>query len=265
MYNYLVYALWLIIPAAVVSALPYVVCVLLCCSVRLQSSTAGMVKFLLGDLVEKKEEDGTKYLIKGHPLKGFFLSMVTVYSFMITSCALMTFWDTFLVDVTYSCDPNFDCYPLPLASITYRSIPPIVNCSDYVTLPDNMTIVCFTFTFDYSQAFGAAGGVFAFAVFGIRIVLGIIIWLKSKCRKYCLVIVLFGIPIAVPIIGSILLVGYILLICLVPVFRPLLVETTRMLYLLVYFMTFGAGFNGIILLFVFSISTPKIENTYTAL
>ena len=76
MYNYLVYALWLVIPAAVVSALPYVVCVLLCCSVRLRSSTAGMVKFLLGDLVEKKEEeDGTKYLIKGHPLKGKFLSI----------------------------------------------------------------------------------------------------------------------------------------------------------------------------------------------
>ena len=111
----------------------------------------------------------------------------------------MTFWDTFLVDVTYSCDPNFDCYPLPLASITYRSIPPIVNCSDYVTLPDNMTIVCFTFTFDYSQAFGAAGGVFAFAVFGIRIVLGIIIWLKSKYRKCCLSIVLFGIFYGVPI------------------------------------------------------------------
>lgn len=166
--------------------------------------------------------------------------------------------------MTYSCDPNLDCYPLPLASITYWSIPPIVNCSDYVTLPDNMTIVCFTFTFDYSQAFGAAGGVFAFAVFGIRIVLGIIIWLKSKCRKYCLIIVLFGISFG-GIIGGILLVGYILLVCLVPVFRPLLVETTRMLYLLVYFTTFGLGFCGIILLFVSSISTPKIENTYTAL
>ena len=193
------------------------------------------------------------------------MSMVAVYSFMITSCALMTFWDTFLVDVTYSCDPNFDCYPLPLASITHQSIPPIVNCSDYVTLPaDNMTIVCFTFTFDYSQAFGAAGGVFAFAVFGIRIVLGIIIWLKSKCGKCCLVIVLFGISFG-SIIGGILLAGYILLICLVPVFRPLLVETTRMLYLLVYFTTFGVGFYGILLLFVATIPTPKIENMYIAL
>ena len=76
MYNYLVYALWLIIPAAVVSALPYVVCVLLCCSVRLRFSTAGMVKFLLGDLVEKKEEeDGTKYFIQGLPLKGSFFCL----------------------------------------------------------------------------------------------------------------------------------------------------------------------------------------------
>jgi len=261
MYNYLVYVLWLSIPAAVVLVLPYVVCVLLCCS---RSSTAGMVKFLLGDLVEKREEeDGTKYLIQGHPLKGRFLSMATVYSFMITSCALITFWDKFLVDVTYSCDPNLDCYPLPFPGITYQNIPPIVNCSDYVTLPDNMTIICFTFMFDYSQAFGAAGGVFAFAVFGIRIVLGIMIWL-SKCGRGCLTIVFisiisFGFPI--------LFVGYILLICLVPVFRPLLVETTRMLYLLVYFTTFGFSFYGLLLLFVVThiIPTPKIENMYTAL
>ena len=132
-----------------------------------------------------------------------------------------------------------------------------------MTLPDNMTIICFTFTFDYSQAFGAAGGVFAFAVFGIRIVLGIMIWL-SKCGRGCLTIVFFSI---ISFGFPILLVGYILLICLVPVFRPLLVETTRMLYLLVYFTTFGFGFYGLLLLFVvtYIIPTPRIENMYTAL
>ena len=46
--------------------------------------------------------------------------------------------------------------------------------------------LCLTFTFDYSQAFGAAGGVFAFAVFGIRTVIGIIAWLKSNAWKRCL-------------------------------------------------------------------------------
>ena len=55
-----------------------------------------------------------------------------------------------------------------------------MNCSDYEILPDNTTIVCFTFTFDYHEAIGAAGGVFAFAVFGIRAVIEIIVWLKNK-------------------------------------------------------------------------------------
>ena len=251
MYDYLVYALWLTIPASVASLLPYVVIILLCCSVRVRSSTAGMVKFLLGDLVEKKqEEDGTKYLIQGHPLKGRFLSMATVCTFMITSCALMTFWYEFLVDMTYSCDPIHDCYPLPAPSFrNFKTldlrIPPIVNCSDYETLPDNTTIICFTFTFDYPHAFAAAGGVFAFAVFGIRTVIGIMVWLKSNPWKCCL---LFSLFIFYFVVG----LGAVLLGTLVPVFRPLMLGPTRVLHLIVYIITFAVGFMVIPTLFMCS-------------
>ena len=181
--------------------------------------------------------------------------MATVYSFMITSCALITFWDKFLVDVTYSCDPNLDCYPLPFPGITYQNIPPIVNCSDYVTLPDNMTIICFTFMFDYSQAFGAAGGVFAFAVFGIRTVIGIMTWLKSVCLKCCL---LFWLT----IFYIVLMFGGALLGTLVPVFRPLLLGPTRLLHFSVYTLTFGVGFCIIPMLFLCQDNT---ENIYTEL
>ena len=258
-YNYLVYELWLIIPATVIAALSYVIGILHCCCVRHQSSAAGMVKFLLGDIVEKKEEeDGTKYLIQGHPLNGGVLRIVTIYSSMITSCALMTFWYEFLVDVTYSCDPNLDCYPVPPPSFTVHnipSIPPIVNCSDYEPLPGNVTIVCFTFTFDYSQAFGAAGGVFAFAVFGIRTVIGIMTWLKSVCLKCCL---LFWLT----IFYIVLMFGGALLGTLVPVFRPLLLGPTRLLHFSVYTLTFGVGFCIIPMLFLCQDNT---ENIYTEL
>ena len=251
MYDYLVYALWLTIPASVASLLPCVVIILLCCSVRFRSSTAGMVKFLLGDLVEKKEEeDGTEYLIQGQPLQGVFLSMVTYCTFTITSCALMTFWYEFLVDVTFSCDPNLDCYPVPAPSFSfdnlknsYLSIPPIVNCSDYETLPDNTTIVCFTFTFDYPQAFGAAGGVFAFAVFGIRAVIGIMVWLKSNAWKCCLLVSLV-------VSYFVVSLGAILLGTLVPVFRPLMLGPTRALHLSVYILTFTVGFIVMPVLFM---------------
>ena len=242
MYNYLVYQLWLTVPASAITVLPCVVIILLCCSVRFRSSTAGMVKFLLGDLVEKKEEDGTKYLIQGHPLKGTFLSMVTYCTIAITSCALITFWYEFLVDVTYSCDPNLDCYPVPTPSFSfnntknlYLSIPPIVNCSDYEIIPDNTTIVCFTFTFDYSRAFGSAGGMFAFAVFGIRAIIGIMVWLKSNAWKCCL---LFSLVIFYFVVSC----SAVLLGTLVPVFRPLVLGPTRAFHLGVYILTFTVGF-----------------------
>ena len=263
MYNYQVYELWLIIPATVVSVLPYVVIILLCCSARLRSSTAGMVKFLLGDLVGKREEkDGTKYLIQGYPLKKKLLYMVMFYCLMITSCALMTFWYEFLVDVTYSCDTNLDCYPIPALYISFSfnnfslNIPPIVNCSDYVPLPDNMTIICFTFTFDYSRAFGAAGGVFAFAVFGIRTVIGIMIWLKSECQKCCLFILL-------SIFFFVLGMGGFLLAVFVPVFRPLLLGPTRMVHFFGFIITFYFGFIWIPLLVIKY--QNKLENTESSI
>lgn len=241
MYDYLVYALWLTIPASVVSLVPFVVIILLCCSVKFRSSTAGMVTFLLGDLVEKKEEeDGKKYLIRGHPLKGRFLSMVTVCTFMITSCALMTFWYEFLVDMTYICDPNHDCYPVPAPSfrnseILDLRIPPIVNCSDYETLPDNMTIICFTFTFDYPQAFAAAGGVFAFAVSGTRAIIGLMIWLKSRRCKCCLLVLL-------SIVYAVVGIDAVLLSTFFPVFKPLIGGLSNVLQLTMYIATFFVGF-----------------------
>ena len=206
-------------------------------------------KFLLGDLVEKKEEeDGTKYLIHGQPLNIISLTTMTIGTLMITSCALMTFWYEFLVDVTYSCDPNLDCYLYPAPSFsfkTYFSIPPIVNCSDYETLPDNTTIICLTFTFDYPHAFAAAGGVFAFAVFGIRTVIGIMVWLKSNAWKCCLSFLLVTSCFVVSL-------GAILLSTLVPVFRPLMLGPIRALHLGVYIITFAVVFMLIPWLFVCS-------------
>ena len=205
-----------------------------------------MMNFLLGNVIdEAREENGeTKYFIRGKQLKGNFRTAVLFSGYLLAVCALTTFWFVFLVDVTYSCDPNLDCYPFPagFSKVITWNIPAIINCSDYEILPDNTTIVCFTFTFDYHEAIGAVGSVFAFMVFGIRAMIGIIVWLQnkhsvefSKAAGYCLLSLLSAFSFIIITLGW-------LLATLVPIFRPLLLGPPKSLHFMVYGATFIADF-----------------------
>ena len=229
MHDYLVYTLWLVIPSVVGFVLFYVFSIALCCYAG--GSIFGVTKFLFGDIIEKRDdEDDEEY----------FTAFVLIAAFQLMGCAILTFWYEFLVDVTYSCDPNLDCYPFPVGfgtAVTW-SMPPIENCSDYEILPDNMTIVCLTFSFDYPGAIGQTGGVFAFAALGMRFITGIVIWLQSRGRVRCgyilvfsLWIVYFAVTILVYLLGT-----------LVPVFRPLIVGPPKQIQFFVYSMTFFLGF-----------------------
>ena len=245
MHDYLVYTLWLVIPTVVGLVLFYVFSIALCCYVG--GSILGVIKFLFGDIIEERDdeddEDEPQYFIKDQPLKGRFLMVVLSAAFQLMVCAMMTFWYEFLVDVSYSCDPDLDCYPFPVGiSTAYTfSIPPIENCSDYEILPDNMTIICLTFSFDYPGAIGQAGGVFAFAALGMRLMTGIVIWLQSRDRVRCgnilmlsLCIVYFIVTILVYLLGT-----------LVPVFRPLVVGPPKQIQFFVYSTTFLVGFVAV--------------------
>ena len=152
----------------------------------------------------------------------------------------MTFWYVFLVDVTYGCVSHLDCFPFPVgvSAAIATNMTPIINCSDYEILPDNMTVLCFTFVFDYPQAIGAAGGVFAFAVLGIRAMIGILIWLQNRNSDGCGICLMFVLFI-VYLMGTITVY---LLATFVPVFRPLVIGPPKQIQFVVYSITFVAGF-----------------------
>ena len=250
MYDYQVYALWLLIPSILGLVVFGVGSIVVC--ICAGGSIIGVIKFLLGDIIKERDEeddDERQYYIQDQPLKGGFLMAVMIAAFQFVICALMTFWYKFLVDVTYSCDSNLDCYPFPVGFSTAipQNIPPIVNCSDYEILPDNTTIVCLTFTFDYPRAIGEAGGVLAFAVLGIRVMIGIVVWLQSKGRVRWAYVLMFVLCL-VYMIGVLLVY---LLGTLVPVFRPLVVGPPKQMQFWVYSMTFLFGFIFIPLAYLF--------------
>ena len=239
MYDYNVYSLWLVIPTVVGLFLLYIVSFALYCCVG--DSIIGVVKFLLGDIIEERDVNGSKnYYIRGQPLKGSFRNVIISNTFQLTACALMTFWYVFLVDVTYGCVSHLDCFlfPVGVSTAVAGNMTPIMNCSEYEILPDNMTVLCFTFVFDYPQAIGAAGGVFAFAVLGIRAMIGILMWLQNRNSDGCGICLMLVLT-TMYFIGTITVY---LLGTLVPLFRPLVIGPPKQIQFFVYSITFLTGF-----------------------
>lgn len=80
MYDYNVYSQWLVIPTVVGLFLLYAVSIALCCCVG--DSIIGVVKFLLGDIIEERDENGEKkYYIRGQLLKGWFRNVIISNTF----------------------------------------------------------------------------------------------------------------------------------------------------------------------------------------
>ena len=229
MYDYQVYTLWLVIPTVVGFVLFFVLSIALCQYAR--GSTLKVVEYLIGEPEDIKEEKDWIQQIQ---------PVVIYAAFQLTGCALMTFWYEFLVDLSYGCDPDLDCYPFPVGfstAVTW-SIPPIENCSDYEILPDNMTIICFTFSFDYAGAIGEALGVFGFAALGIRIMTEIVKSLQKKVGARCCYILMVSIGVSYL---TVTIIVY-FLGTLVPVLRPLVVGPSKQVQYFVYSVTFLVGF-----------------------
>ena len=223
MYDYQVYTLWLVIPTVVAFVLFYAFSITLCQYVKgVKDSTLQVLDLLIGDTIKE-------------------IQPVLIYAaFQLVGCALMTFWYEFLVDLSYSCDPDLDCYPFPIGfttAVTW-SIPPIENCSDYDILPDNMTIICFTFSLDYAGAIGEALGVFTFAGLGIRFMTEIVKWIQKKVGAKCGYILMLSLGISYL---TVTIVVY-FLGTLVPVLRPLVVGPSKQVQYFVYSLTFLVGF-----------------------
>ena len=104
----------------------------------------------------EKNEDGSENITLIHKVL-FVMEILFINSISIIFCASLIFWDIFLVEQTFGCNPGLDCYELRDRSPIQQS--PIVSCADSVA---NVTIECFRFTFQYGTGFAAFGGLLKF-------------------------------------------------------------------------------------------------------
>ena len=109
------------------------------------------------------------------------MELLSINTISILVCAFVVSWNIFLVDQTYSCNPDLDCYALRGRSPVQQH--PIVNCSDFESL-DNVTIQCFRFTFRYGAGLAAFGGLLKFSESVLGIFVSISLWaVDSFMRK----------------------------------------------------------------------------------
>lgn len=118
------------------------------------------------------------------PLVIHFLFVLAAFFFV---CSCVTFWDTFLVEESFGCNPELDCFPVQENDrSTVLSPTPIQNCSDY-ELMDDVTTVCYRFVFRYAEGFGAAGGILYLAIKIMKMYETALFWaVDSEVTESCL-------------------------------------------------------------------------------
>ena len=147
-----------------------------CYEKQVSQFVSGFIKFTsLGNLTREEVGPGEKrYLLFGHPVAPFQVRYQFAASLVTWLAMFLAFWSTFLLEVTDSCNDNFDCF------YTETSNNRIEDCQLVNT---SQSIQCFRFRLDMIRGVGAAGG-----VQGLMITLqyGQIIlyaWLKKKISR----------------------------------------------------------------------------------
>ena len=144
--------------------------------------TYQLAKLVLRDSLQRNLEAVPPRMIlydrKVSPISVILLSTLAPAVFV---PAFVAFWASFLVEETYVCDPELDCFSLDSSSFaTTNDQQPISNCTDH----ENSTIVCFQFAFDCTSGFATAGGVLVVAVTSLKVYGILLVWLMGTVPSY---------------------------------------------------------------------------------
>ena len=164
-----------------------------------QEIADGVIKVVFKDVFEEKEFfDRDEIVLQKRALPRFAKSWFFISALTIIGCALITFWNVFLIEETFSCDPGLDCFKLN------GSIP--TNCTD---LQEDEEIICFTFAFAIGRAAGTAGGILTLSAFIVKaeaiVVLKMIDYFKDDEPKtgccHCTVFIFYILLLLFGIVG----------------------------------------------------------------
>ena len=206
------------------------------------------VSTIFRNAIKRKTVDNeTVYVIMDRKTSQGFIPALFLLIPGFISSVFMSFWEVFLIDESYTCDPGLDCFPFDANNYTNLQDDPVVNCTDF-DINDNITITCYHFAFNFTDAAGLVGGLLSLIAFVFMLLVSVLYWAldlagedkkaKKKCKYKCcwllkrIVLVILTIS---PSVGSIIAF---VLVCTVPAIQDALTERRNFWKFNAYFVTF---------------------------
>ena len=216
------------------------------------------------DEFESQKGKPTVYTICGRHVKSWLLVVLFMVVVFVCSCVVVAFWNEFLVEESYSCQSDVDCFVLDENDTPLQQEPLVKeNCTVFEsTKSSNVTLRCFKFVFNYASALGNAGGVLVLASAVMNVQAGL--WIgASSCqgkvgRSFAMA--------AVTILNIIVEVAMFVLpftVFYIPLLQETITKTSRaQVQFFTYWITFLCAFtfSGPVLIF-FSKQLPTSTST----
>lgn len=116
-------------------------------------------RLIFTDVIKEAHTDdskGPRSVSQGKEVPRIIIGMIGAYCFALGLFAAMTFWDVFLLNKTYVCSDEFDCFPK--AKNRSLALRPIQNCSVFLEEGTNDPVICYAFALSIGTAAGVVGG-----------------------------------------------------------------------------------------------------------
>ena len=183
----------------------------------------------------------------------FIVSSVTL---LILVAGLMSFWISFIVNETFVCDPQLDCFLRDPSTLIVFSSEPLDNCTSYDST--NGTVVCFEFIFDLSKGFSSAVGFIGVAVGCCRLYIYIMIWLWKFFNKKFWIICIMHI-----VIMNIFILIFIVVYA-IPFLSDAVFKTNKSTVIFIAYLStfgyFGPMVGGYVFIFLIIAKDPTTSN-----
>lgn len=225
----------------------------------------GGLKMIYGHQVDELETQGkpTVYSICGRHVKSWLLVVLFMVVVFVCSCVVVAFWNEFLVEESYSCQSDVDCFMLDESDTPLQQEPLArENCTEFESSESlNVTLRCFKFVFNYASALGNAGGVLVLASAVMNIQAGL--WIgASACQGKLGWSVTIAAVTTLNVIVEVAMFALPFAVFYIPLLQETITKTSRsQVQFFTYWITFLCAFtfSGPVLIF-FSKQLPTVSS-----
>ena len=125
----------------------------------------------------KKKKNPPRILFHSYEISHWHVLQFSTVISMFVFAVFVSFWTSFLLEPTYTCNPTLDCFFRNSTAWVYGKMPQKVeDCSE---ISSSVTVVCYQFVLNTTKGFSSSVGFLAVAVMYIYVYCYLVIWLME--------------------------------------------------------------------------------------